>query len=109
MRLSKAQLGNFIYKLDTATSFQELFSALEVLVKNIGVDNIIYSFIPSLALDFKQEYKPIFKASDSNNDAYIKHYLETRFDLHDYAIKRMKRPQTNKIIAIDWWHQQFPF
>ncbi len=105
MRLSIAQRKNFLYDLDVATSFEALFSLLEVQTKNLGIDNVLYSFIPSLALDFSQDYKPIFVASDSNNYSYLKHYLEARFDLNDYNIKRIKQQKHGKLTPIDWWDE----
>ena len=85
--------------LSSNDSLEFRFKLFEKYIQQLGFDGVTYSFIPSFILDNSIEQAPIFLHSELFPDSFLEQYINDRFDLDDFAIRRIK---SNKLSTMDW-------
>ena len=99
----RALLGDYLVDLYGASSPEAEFQITVRYVTQLGFDGLLYCYIPSLLVDKKLAFDPVFNVSDSYSAQFLTHYEEAGFAEHDFAIKRVVTGQAD---IIDWWQEE---
>lgn len=90
----------FIAALFQATTLDEAFAAYERQMQALGVESVMYTFVPQIYLDAHLSIVPLFKTSGSYSPSFLKHYQEAGFEQHDFTVKKILQGESQ---LIDWW------
>lgn len=102
MDVTDRVLLDFVNEIDTAVDLDSHFFALEKAATALGFENVSYTYVPSVLGNSLQQYAPVFKLSRSYNMAFIEHYTQEMFALHDFTIKRIR---TGDLRPMNWWEE----
>lgn len=100
MAYSDRDFSDYVASLCACSGFPEAFSLFESQAFKLGLDGVLYTFIPRIVIDNQFAVKPVYEVSKNYAPAYLNHYAEARFDKADPLIKAVESGATN---PISWW------
>lgn len=94
------KLTDFVEALYAATNFDQAFDALEKEVLNLGLDGVLYTYIPKPLITNGFRTNPVYKLSREYAPDFIAHYTQAKFEKDDPLIQAV---QDGVTAPINWW------